>query len=234
MAATEFFYTNRPEMVAALVEEIAGLLNEAIAARGQASFLVSGGSSPQAVYDALAERQLDWSKVIVALVDERWVPSDHSASNEDFISRHLLRGPAADATFLTMKTDALNAAEGLTECEARYAALPSHADVCLLGMGGDGHTASLFPHAEGLAAAMAQDSEMRCAVIEAKPSEVTGSHTERMTLTRRYIAAARKRLLLIAGTEKQEVYHLAKACEDSNAMPVSAVLATEIDVYWAP
>jgi 6-phosphogluconolactonase len=234
MSAKEFFFSNREDLVSALVDRIAELLSQAIAERGQASFLVSGGSSPRAVYEALAERDLDWSKVVVALVDERWVPFEHAASNEAFIRKHLLRTNAAAASFVVMKTDDSTAALGLATCEARYAALPGDADVCLLGMGSDGHTASLFPHAKGLDLAMSLATTARCAVIHAHASEVTGAHTERMTLTRAYLARAKKRILLISGPEKRDVYNAVKANHDSSATPVSAFLQTELDVYWAP
>ncbi len=234
MSPTEIFFENRVDLVAALVDQISKLLSDAIAERGQASFLVSGGSSPLAVYEALAERELDWSKVVVALVDERWVSLDHAASNEAFIRRHLLRARAAAAKFIAMKIDEPSAALGLANCEARYADLPDHADVCLLGMGSDGHTASLFPNAVGLDVAMSLATKARCAAIKAHPSEVTGSHTERMTLTRYYLAQARKRILLITGADKRDVYSRAKTSQDFGATPVSAMLQAELDVYWAP
>jgi 6-phosphogluconolactonase len=234
MAATEHCFDDRQTLVVALVDHISELLSEAIAARGSASFLVSGGSSPHAVYEALAKRQLDWSKVTVALVDERWVPQEHAASNEAFIRRSLLQDSAAAATFIGMKTAAHSAETGLQDCEAWFAALPAKADVCLLGMGSDGHTASLFPHSEGLENAMSSTGDARCAVIHAQQSEVTGAHTERMSLTISYLSAARQLILLITGSEKYEVYRAAKNSTDPMSTPVTAVLNTDVDVYWAP
>ncbi len=233
MSITERCFDSRQALVSTLVDRICDLLCDAISKRGSASFLVSGGSSPQAVYEALALRQLDWSKVTVALVDERWVSRDHLASNEAFIRRSLLIGYAAAANFIGMKTAADSAEAGLSSCEARYELLPAEVDVCVLGMGSDGHTASLFPHADGLAQAISPACATRCAVIHAIPSAVTGAHTERMSLTLPYLLSARQRILLITGSEKYEVYRAAKESGDPVATPVSAVLNTDVDVYWA-
>ncbi len=226
-------FADREALIAAVVERIVEVLGKAINERGRALLLVSGGSSPEPVYRALAQKDLPWSSIRVALVDERWVEPDHSASNEGFIRRHLLTGPAADAEFIGMKTPAETPQAGLAECESRYAALPERADVCLLGMGSDGHTASLFPYAEGLDLALA--SAQRCAAITAKQSDVTGNYTARMTLTVHYILAARQRILLLTGEEKRSVLREALAGDDIQAMPVRAILqATQTtDVFWA-
>ena len=226
-------FADRDALVAAAVERIVEALTQAINERGRALMLVSGGSSPEPVYRALAQRDLSWSSVSVALVDERWVDPGHSASNEGFIRRHLLTGPAAEAEFIGMKTSAETPQAGLAECESRYKALPEGADVCLLGMGSDGHTASLFPYAEGLDQALA--GAQRCAAITAKQSDVTGNYTARMTLTAHYILSARRRLLLLTGEEKRSVLREALAGEDNQAMPVRAILnaAQTTDVFWA-
>lgn len=226
-------FDDRDALVAAAVERIFEALTQAINERGRALMLVSGGSSPEPVYRALAQKDLPWSSVGVALVDERWVEPDHSASNEGFIRRHLLTGPAADAEFIGMKTRAATPESGLSECESRYDALPERADVCLLGMGSDGHTASLFPYAEGLDLALA--SAQRCAAITARQSDVTGNYTARMTLTVHYILAARQRILLLTGEEKRSILRQALAGDNIQAMPVRAILqATQTtDVFLA-
>ena len=106
-------FADRDALVAAAVERIVEALTQAINERGRALMLVSGGSSPEPVYRALAQRDLSWSSVSVALVDERWVDPGHSASNEGFIRRHLLTGPAAEAEFIGMKTSAETPQAGL-------------------------------------------------------------------------------------------------------------------------
>ncbi len=234
-------FPDRASLEKALAEDIVRILSHAIEMRGTAVFLVSGGSSPRGVYNVLSQADIDWSRVYVALVDERWVSSDHEASNEMFIRKNLLTGAAAKAHLVGMKTSAADVHEGLAECEQRYAALPARPDVCLLGMGSDGHTASLFPHATGLEEAIAlpvsQASQVkppRCAAIGAIPSAVTGPYTQRMTVTLDYLSSARKRLLLITGAEKRSVYEMARAGVDISDMPVRALFGFPLDVFWAP
>ncbi len=230
----ELFIESREALTIQLVDRIVSLLDDAIEQRGYAELLVSGGSSPMPIYEALSSRSLPWASIKVALVDERWVDPAHGASNEAFIRRHLLKGKASSAQFVSMKTQALSALDGLAECEQRFAVLSESPDVCLLGMGGDGHIASLFPHAEGLDTAL--EDGRRCAVINAVQSEVTGIYTERMTLTLPYILACRNRLLLISGESKLATYKTALAGKCVNQMPVRALEKGDVstDVYWAP
>ena len=235
-AVKEQFYQDRDSLVTSLADKLAAVLENAIADRGEACLLVSGGSTPKPVYRALASRPLDWSKVTVALVDERWVDADHPASNEQFIRQNLLIDAAAEAKFVAMKTAAATAQLGLEECLCRYQGLPAQPDLCLLGMGPDGHTASLFPHATGLDAGLANGAD-RCVAITARQSDVTGVHTERMSLSAAAILGCRHIVLLITGEEKLAVYRQALSGPDALEMPVRAVLRqtqTPVSVYWSP
>ena len=233
----EKLFDSRAEMIAALQEECLTALHAAIDSRGEASFMVSGGSSPEPLYQALSAAELAWESVYVALVDERWVDIDHEKSNEAFIVKTLLQNNAASANLVGMKNSAATAAEGLADCEAAYQQLAQPFDVTILGMGSDGHTASLFPHAQGLDAALDLNNEELCAAITATQSEVTGAATERMTLTLCGLLKSRSLLLLITGEEKLKVLRDALAGTDAKAMPVRAVLQQQqvpITVYWAP
>nr|WP_091510922.1 6-phosphogluconolactonase [Microbulbifer yueqingensis] len=233
----EKFYPDRERLVMALANDCASALQRGIREREQAAFLVSGGSSPKPVYEALSKRPLPWKKINVALVDERWVDRGESGSNHSFIENTLLQNYAAEAPFLGMKTPHRTAVEGQADCERAYAELPRPFDVCLLGMGSDGHTASLFPHADGLEEALQPESGQLCRAITAKQSEVTGSHTERMTLSLAAILQAQDIKLLITGEEKLKVYREALLGSDELEMPIRSVLRQglkPVTVYWAP
>jgi 6-phosphogluconolactonase len=234
---TERLFENRAEMIAALQTECETALRSAIENRGEATFMVSGGSTPEPLYKALSNADLDWESVYVALVDERWVDFDHDKSNEAFTVKHLIQNKAAAANLIGMKNSAETAAEGLADCEAAYQQLAQPFDITILGMGSDGHTASLFPHAQGLGEALNPDSDNLCAAITAKQSEVTGAIIERMTLSLAGLLRSKSLVLLITGEEKLAVLRAAQGAGDVKDMPIRAVLRQDrvpVTVYWAP
>ncbi len=233
---SECFFSSRQAMLDKLTNTIATQLQTAVEQRGQAILLVSGGSTPKPVYEALSAWPLDWSKIVVVLVDERWVSLAHPASNEAFIRRHLLVNHAAQAKLIPLKTEHHSAQSAREDCEQRLAVLPELPDVCVLGMGNDGHTASLFPHAEGLENGLDQATDSRCVAIKAKQSEVTGEHTERMSLNFSYLRKARHTFLLMTGDEKRACYQTALAGKDVMEMPIRAFFnddELQVNVYWA-
>jgi len=232
----EFFFDSREALQAAVVEYSLGVLQASLNGRDRVALLVSGGSSPELIYKQLAQADFPWNQVTVALVDERWVSRDHDKSNEAFIRRTLLTGNAKSAQLTAMKNVAATAADGQGLCDQAYRLLPKHWALAMLGMGPDGHTASLFPHAQGLEKALSPEAPL-CVDIEAKQSEVTGAITERMTLSLPGLLKAERLALLITGQEKREIYEAAKAGDDIHGMPVRAVLQQQqvpVDVFWAP
>ena len=234
---SEHFFPDRETLFSALADECYSLLTEAITAKQSASMLVSGGGTPRPLYQLLSSKTLDWQRVRVALVDERWVDVDHAGSNEAFIKETLLNNKAAPAKFIAMKTAHATASEGQLVCEERYRLLARPFDLAILGMGPDGHIASLFPHAQGLNEALDINSKQLCAAIEANPSEVTGELTERMSLTLYGLLQSRQLHLLITGEEKLAVYKQALASNDSLLTPITALLKqnrVRVKVYWAP
>lgn len=206
----------------AMAAHIAGLLNEAIAARGQASLAVSGGRSPVALFEALRTQVLDWTRVHIVLVDERVVPHDHADSNTTLVQRHLLQGPAAAARwtpfFEAPPPDGSPAAlDALVQTASeRLAALHWPLDVAVLGMGEDAHTASLFAGAAGYQHAITT-LERLVWVVPANAAHA------RISLSLQALLAARERVLPLSGTAKLAVYRRAVQHADP-ALPISLVL----------
>ncbi len=236
MSAIVHRFADRASMVDALQQVFVQQLQQALAQRQQATLLLSGGSTPEPLYRQLSGIELDWARVNIALVDERWVDIDDSASNERFLRQSLCVDRAAKARLLGMKNSASCVFDGVDQCNKDYAELAKPYDICLLGMGGDGHTASLFPGAAGLDEAL--QSELPCAAIQAKPSEVTGNLLHRMTLTAAQILRSERLLLMITGEAKWQVYEQAsKAVVDAQHLPISHFIQQQrlpLEVYWAP
>ncbi|BBN81184.1 6-phosphogluconolactonase [Pseudoalteromonas sp. A25] len=231
---TEYFFDSKSEMTEKLSTLLETNLVAGINEKGSAVLMVSGGSSPAPAYKHLSSLPLQWDKISVAMVDERWVDANHEKSNEAFIKETLLQNHASNAHFVTMKNSSQTAIEGQAECEAAYKKL-GQADVTILGMGPDGHTASLFPHADGLEQGL-KTSDTVCA-INAKRSEVTGTITERMTLTLSGIANSKQVILLISGEEKRAVYEQAKQSGSEFDIPLRAIINhpdINLTVFWCP
>lgn len=219
-------------LAAALAAAVAQQLRDGIAARGEAVLAVSGGRTPERFFAALAQQSLDWAKVTVTLVDDRWVPLDSPRSNEALLRRSLLQGPASAARLAGLVTAAKTPEGGLAEVTARIAALPRPFDAVVLGMGADGHTASFFPGGDRLAEAI--DSAGPALVL---PMLAPGAGEPRITLTLPLIVAARAVYLHIEGQDKAAVLAAAQQDGPPAEMPVRAVLrhrAAGLDVYWCP
>lgn len=232
---TEKFFNSKEELTAALALDIEQRIVAGIIKDNRAVICVSGGSSPKPAYQHLSELPLAWEKVDVVMVDERWVEPSHDKSNETFIKQTLLQNEAEKANFLPMKNLQSSAFEGQAECENAFQALKQPFDITILGMGPDGHTASLFPHAQGLEKALSTNN-LVCA-IEAIPSKVTGDITQRMSLSLHGIKQSKVIKLLISGEEKLSVYKQAKLSGNVEDMPLRAVLNqtdVEVQVYWTP
>ncbi|QWF70348.1 6-phosphogluconolactonase [Methylomonas paludis] len=233
----EFHFENRSHLLTALTAECQDILSESISKHGSATLLVSGGSTPAPLYEALSKTELAWKKIKVALVDERWVDAQHIASNEALIKRSLLINNAKAATFVGMKTADQRASKGQSETEGRYRSLPQPFTVAIVGMGNDGHTASLFPHATGLRNALNAESDQLTAAINAKASPVTGPNTERMSLTVAGLLKCERLIILITGEDKLEVFDQAMKPGAVEDMPIRALLNQEkvpVEMYWAP
>lgn len=215
---------------------VAGGLEHAIADRGRADFMTSGGSTPGPLFDRLSDWDLPWECVSVGLVDERWVPLDHDFSNEALVRTRLLKGRAGAAGLIPMKTGAAEPGEAVADRNAAYAPHCAPADVLLLGMGGDGHTASWFPGSKGLEAALAPTNDETIAAIDATGCPGAGLNTQRLTLTGPAVTSARMALMLLFGDEKLDILERALV-SDPLDMPVRYAidkLGPRLTIIWAP
>ncbi|RYE88182.1 MAG: 6-phosphogluconolactonase [Hyphomicrobiales bacterium] len=224
-------FADKDELALALADAVVGNLNAGIAARGRAAFAVSGGSTPARFFKALSQRtDVDWTKVTVALVDERWVDESSDRSNARLVKANLLQGPAAAAAFVPLwQGGDVPDEAGIARANAAIAAIPV-LDAVILGMGNDGHTASFFPGGDTLEEALTIDGP----VIAIR---APGAGEPRITLTLRRVLAADALYLHIEGNEKAEVLDQALGEGDVADMPVRAVLRQEqkpVTVFWCP
>lgn len=224
-------FPDRGALAEALADQVAVALASALDARGTASIAVSGGATPRAFFAALSARAIDWPRVGVTLVDERWVDETSDRSNARLVRTHLLTGAAAAARFRPLYTGAPTPEESLRRLEAGLADL-FPCDVVVLGMGVDGHTASFFPGGDRLAEALDTKGDHRLCAMRAP-----GAGEPRITWTLAALIQAGHIYLHIEGPEKAAV--LEAALEDGPIadLPVRAVIrqqARPVDIYWAP
>jgi 6-phosphogluconolactonase len=216
------------QMAQAMAVCVADALREAIAGRGRATLVVSGGRSPVPFFEALAQQELPWAQVSISLADERWVPINHAGSNEALVRRHLLRGPAAEARFVSLYQVAGSLEQAAELSDGAVAELPP-IDVLVLGMGDDGHTASLFPNSPNLHQALQPDCARRVLPMLA-PSEPA----QRLTLTVPVLASARLPLLAIQGQTKLNILSAALMPGEITELPIRAFLHAPLEIHWCP
>ena len=217
-------------LAGALAHAVADDLRAALALRETASLALSGGNTPKAFMRALASQALDWPRVAVTLVDERWVPESSERSNAALLRNNLLHGPAAAARFVPLYRNAPEPEQAIGEIERDLAALPAPFDAVVLGMGNDGHTASFFPGGDHLDAAL--DPATAALVL---PMRAPDAGEPRITLTLPPILAARRLYLHIEGASKQRVLGRALSGEgEGAAYPIRSVLqhaSTPVHIY---
>ncbi|MDP5041515.1 MAG: 6-phosphogluconolactonase [Paraglaciecola sp.] len=211
-------------------QRISAILQAAIETDGRASLVVSGGRTPAALFEALSHVDLAWSKVDISLADERWVDVENDASNEKMVRAKLLVNKAAEANFVGLKTVHANAQDAIEACNTNFANFKRPFDVLILGMGEDGHTASLFPCSTQIAAGLDLDSGETFIAVQP-----TTAPNQRMSFTLPALVSSKHVFLHLTGDAKREV--LAKALADNNEleMPIRAILNNvNVELMWAP
>lgn len=225
-------FATRDAASAAAAARMAGLIDAQSRRHGEAFVVVSGGTTPSQCFLCLSDYDLAWDKVSVVLSDERWVASDHDDSNEKLVKESLLVNKASAARVLSVYADDLSVDE---RCDSLQSYFPASGFGCsLVGMGNDGHFASLFPDADSLATGLNLDNH-RFYI----PIRTDASPHARISMTLHALVQSEEILLLIFGADKLAVYEQAIATTSSSddRYPVASLLEQKqcpVKVYWAP
>lgn len=230
--------SNQLTLAQLLADRLVAQLSQSIAAQGVAVIALSGGSTPKPLFKALAQRDLDWSRVVITLVDERWVSPGHELSNESFMHQYLLDDLPNSVTFVPLYRQAENAPASLQEVLKIYCVAtksdpsrPRPFDAVVLGMGGDGHTASFFPDADNIADLVDANNPNNLLSCNSPSSQV-----ERITWSLPMLLDTSVLALHITGQNKRQVFETATKGGAMTGLPIRSVIfqkQTLLHVYYA-
>ncbi len=207
-------------------------LEAAVLQRGRAVFAGSGGSTPSPIYAQMARMTLDWDKVVVTLIDERYVPETSPDSNAALLKRTLLTGPAAAARFVPLYAPAVTVDRAAAEATKALAAEGGRLDAVLLGMGEDGHICSMFPHSPTLKTLLTPTLSPAVLGVPQGRDGMAPS-LERLSINLPYLMQAGRVVLALTGAKKREVFER-EAAGDPRVQPIAALLAARVplEVLW--
>jgi 6-phosphogluconolactonase len=226
----DFYSTNSCESLAEdLSHNIGEILKQSIKSDSRASLAVSGGRTPVPLLEALSNLSLDWSSVDLTLVDDRWVKPSHKDSNEMLVRAHLIKNKAKKINFIPLKNNNKTAKDGHKLSEELLQQVKSPFDVVVLGVGSDGHTASLFPCSDELTEGMNLNNP--CRLIATSPKTAP---YERMSLTAKAIIDSKNVFLHLNGSNKLHTLELAMTNKDAMKMPIYYFLEKGLKIYWSP
>ncbi|MDQ2892396.1 MAG: 6-phosphogluconolactonase [Pseudomonadota bacterium] len=225
-------YDDTDEFAAAVAGDIQFVIESALDARGSAVIALAGGNTPLPAYRKLAEAKLDWKKVTIVPTDERIVPLGDDLSNVTALAKIFLPKGARVKPIVPTATDDYKVAG--RSADALMQDLHWPLDLCVLGMGSDGHTASIFPGPD-FDEALNGPNERRALGVMPDPLPPEAP-VARVTLSRHAIAGSRALLIAITGDAKRKVLEEAIAAGASSPLPIGRVLADvelPVDVHWA-
>ena len=233
---TEYLCSDREALFQQVADRCAGLLNDDVTNTGEASFIVPGGTTPAPVFKKLSLMQLPWHKISIAPSDERWISVIHEQSNQYLLERTLLINHASTAQLVGLKNVESTPAEGEELTARNMQKLKQPFSVTVVGMGNDGHFASLFPGTPQIEQALDLNQQKPCIGIDAQDCPVAGDYTQRMSMTLATLIDSNLVIVLITGQQKLDVIRQAAEQKEKFDLPVSALLAqtkTPVEIYWA-
>lgn len=229
-------FADAERLAEGLAAAIADGLRSAVAENGVAVFGASGGSTPFPAYRRLAAMPLPWTSLKVVIVDERWVPPGDPDHNETRIRASLLANAGDKARMLGLWSEAPTVQAAASLADARVAQLARPLDVTLLGMGLDGHIASLFANGDTYAQAIDPDCPYHVMALTPAHGSASPSHA-RLSLTLPFLLRSRRILLAITGEEKRRLVQHAMTDGDPAQLPVAGLFGPgrpAIDIFWSP
>jgi 6-phosphogluconolactonase len=230
MSVTEWFFDSRALASREAAGRITLALKSDLKSKSGAGLLVSGGSSPKECFNMLSDTELDWDRVHIVMSDERYIPADHPDSNEGMVRRELLTGFAETASIVSMFEQGVSVTDYCEHLEQELRKIPRPYSAAVLGMGEDGHFASLFPDFDRLEDGLDLKSKHLCL-----PVQTAASPFPRITMTLPALLESRAVILLFFGDAKRKVYEQSK--QIGSKYPLAALLQqtrTPVHVYWAP
>ncbi len=224
-------FINSDILTSKLSKEICKILSQKILKKGKASLVVSGGNTPKKLFKELSLCDIAWDRVTISLCDERWVDNKDDNSNEKLVKIYLMKNFASKAKFIGMyrENKTLESTQKFYEKIIKNELQPF--DIIILGMGDDGHTASLFPNKENFKEAFSLENSNLTLVV--KRDDV---NFHRLSLTRVAILSSIHIFLHFEGRDKLQVYKSAIKTDNFNIYPVSSILNQKlknIEVYFA-
>lgn len=217
-----------------LSAQLQAVCEEAVASRGRALLALAGGRTPLPLYRRLATSALPWSQVTLLPTDERCVAHDHPACNLRELSAAF--DAATGVQWQPLTTSDGDPARSEAIAIRALAQHPYPFDAVVLGMGTDSHTASLFPGAPQLRAALDLASALDACRIDPLPPPADAPHA-RITLTAARLLRSRSLYLVVTGAHKREVLHQAIASTDPHRHPIAAILHAPralLHIHWSP
>lgn len=230
-----FKHKNKTELFAETANRCLEQLSQSLAENGKASFIIPGGTTPGPAFEQLSKANLAWENVTIAQSDERWVAAEHPQSNQRLTEQTLLINQAKHANYIAMKNQQASAKLGEAQCDSEYQTMQNPFSLTMLGMGLDGHIASLFPNKRIIDSALIQNKDKLCMAIDATGCEVAGDYPERMSLTFSGILNSELILILMIGNAKFEVINQALNNTDPLKFPISVLLnqtETPVEIHW--
>lgn len=225
-------FADGPAWASACADRLTDTLAAAVAETGKAVFAGAGGSTPSPVYRLMGAATLDWSKVAVTLVDERYVPETSPDSNAALMKRTLLTGPAAAARFIPLYTPEVTVDRAAIVAAHALAAEGGRLDAVLLGMGEDGHICSMFPESPTLKTLLTPTLKPTVLGVPRGRDGLAPS-LERLSINLPYLAQARRVVLALTGRQKRAVFER-EAAGDPATQPIAALIAANVplEVLW--